>query len=316
MIDLSFGDPALIRSRLVNLQPMSPSNMGYRMGDSCEEEIVKWVRSYYKNYFGKEYKHIILTHGANGGLHTVVSTLKKAVDNFFINELSFSWYKKILHTENVRGVPVPDLRDIYPEHSSRYIVDSPSNPWGHQISNHRLEARTVIWDSVYASPIFTDHSILTCPAHSTMVGSFSKMLGLSGLRIGWIGTNDEFFAKDLKERALTLYCGLSTPSLEMASHVIQNLNLPAFNKEAKLHLDFSREEFDKLKNIFQIAAPTNGMFYMGVLDDKNKHLLEKAEVKGLELTTMKGERYIRFNMADDYEKTKKAVKTILQKDRI
>lgn len=312
MFDLGFGDPVLIRSCLKNMQALQFANMGYRLEDDCENEIIAWVRSYYKNMFHKEYKHIMLTHGANGGLHMAVKTLKKSKDYFYINDLSFAWYKKILQTEKVTTVLSKDLRQEMSEMSSVYIVDSPSNPWGHQILNDDLNSSTVVWDSVYASPIFMDAPILAAPKHTVMVGSLSKMLGLSGLRIGWIATNDDFLAENLSFYISTCYCGLSTPSLEMANQIIQDIDLRHFNFQAKLHLDFNREEFQKLKNIFSLDAPPFGMFYMGVLDDLNRKILEKANVKGIELRAMDGSEYIRFNMADDYQKTKEAIKLILK----
>jgi aspartate/methionine/tyrosine aminotransferase len=320
MIDLKFGDPVLIRNQLNTYTQLSHRSMGYRMQDDCEESIVKWVKRYYKDKFGLEYKHIILTHGAIGGLDVVLRSLKNSFDVAYVNELAFGWYERVLKLNGIRFIKSKDLRNEKNDLSSLFIVDSPSNPFGHQILNKDLNPSQVVWDSVYASECYVKGPVL-CPDHKIMVGSFSKMFGLSGLRIGWVGLNDEFLFNKIKENALTAYCGLSTPSLEIASSLTSSIDFDSFQKVAKLHLDFNREEFNKLRNIFEIKSPENGMFYMGALDSKNLQILDKANVVGLTLNSMDKNcyirlSYIRFNMADDYNKTKKAIKAILKADLI
>lgn len=318
MIDLSFGDPVIIRQQLKNLYSISSTYIGYRMDDECEQEIIKWVRSYYKNNFHRNYKHIILSHGANGALHNLISVLKHGNDYFSTHDMAFAWYKRLFQMEKVFHVPlkIDEFKRGEADHSTIYVVDSPSNPYGDQIFNNKLPAISVIWDSVYASSLFMNAAVLDAPDHFAMVGSFSKMFGLSGLRIGWIGTDDDFLAEKLKSNALTAYCGLSTPSLEIAASVIDKADIVNFNKIAKLHLDFNREEFNKLKNIFNMECSENGMFYLGYLDDKNKEILERSEVKGMVLSNLDGIEHIRFNIADDYSKTKNAIKSILRADRV
>ena len=318
MIDLSFGDPVIIRQQLKSIYSLSSSSVGYRMDDECEQEIVKWVRSYYKNNFHKEYKHIILSHGANGALHNLISVLKHGNDYFSTHDMAFAWYKRLFKMEGVFHAPlrINELKRSEADRSTIYVVDTPSNPYGDQILNKKLPANSVIWDSVYASSLFMNAAVLDAPDHFAMVGSFSKIFGLSGLRIGWIGTDDDFLAEKLKSNVLTTYCGLSTPSLEMAASVIDRIDILNFNKIARLHLDFNREEFNKLKNIFNMECFENGMFYLGYLDNKNKEILERSEVKGMVLTNMDKVEHIRFNIADDYVKTKNAIKAILKADKI
>jgi len=315
MIDLKFGDPVLLREQLKNFHTLSEFSLGYRMDDECEKEIVKWVKSYYKKNFNLNYKHIILTHGANGGLHMLVNILKSSKDLFVINDLSFGWYEKVLRMENATYYKTPKLSEEDPFPNAVYVMDYPNNPWGELITNEKLPSNGVIWDSVYASPIFVQGP-LSAPPHGMMVGSLSKMFGLSGLRIGWVGVNDDFLALKLQHAALTAYCGLSTPSLEIASNLLRDVELKNFEFLAKMALDDSRDQFNKLRSIFGLDAPNNGMFYMGNLDSTNKKLLEKAQVAGLELTTISGQDYIRFNMADSTLNTKNAIKSILKADAL
>jgi histidinol-phosphate/aromatic aminotransferase/cobyric acid decarboxylase-like protein len=315
MFDLKFGDPVLIRSQLKNFHTLHENTLGYRMDDDCEKNIIRWVKKYYKDKFGLEYKYVVLTHGAIGGLDVVLRSLKNSFDVSYINDLAFGWYEKVLRLNDIKFIKSIDLRKDKNEIASLYIVDSPSNPFGHQILNNDLNSNQVIWDSVYASECYVNGPVLH-PEHKAMIGSFSKMFGLAGLRLGWVGLNDEFLFNKIKENTLTAYCGLSTPSLEVASDLVGTIDFDLFQKVAKLHLDFSRDLFNKLRNIFNMESPENGMFYTGALDGKNIKILEKAKVGGLVLNSIDGRNYIRFNMADECEKTKKAVRAILRADKL
>lgn len=315
MIDLRFGDPVLLREQLKNFHTLSEFSLGYRMNDQCEQDIIKWVKKYYKSKFNLDYKYVTLTHGANGGLHMLVSILKSSKDLFVINDLSFGWYEKVLKMENTTYYKSPDISEERDFPNSIFIVDSPNNPWGKVVRNGDIPSNGVIWDSVYASPIFVQGPLSASP-HGMMVGSLSKMFGVAGLRMGWIGTNDDFLAHKIQEVTLTAYCGLSTPSLEIASNMLRDINLPHYERVAKLALDDSRDQFNRLRSIFGMDAPDNGMFYMGNLDSSNQKLLDKADVVGLKLTTVGGVDYVRFNMADSELNTKNAIKAILKADSI
>ena len=317
MYDLSFGDPVVVRNNLKSMHFISERNIGYRVNQDCEKEIAAFVRSYYRQYFNATYKHIILTHGATGAINAIVNAIKGSYDVFAVNDMSFSWYERILKKEQVNFTrKVEDMRNEKQSPSTFYIVDSPNNPWGHQILNPNLNPENVLWDSVYASPIYMNSNVLQAPKHKIMVGSFSKMFGLSGLRIGWAATNDDVLAAKVKELALTAECGLSAPSLDIARNFVESVDMPAVHQQGKLHLDFNREKFEKLSKIFSLKAPVDGMFYMGILDDKNKQILQKANVKGSELTSLAGTHYVRLNMADSYCKTKDAIAAILKADQV
>lgn len=319
MIDLTFGDPLLLREILGNFHTLSEANLGYRMDDECEKNIIEWVRNHYKTNLGQNYKHIVLTHGANGALQILVNTLKNRYSTFVIKDMAFGWYDRILDMEKVFCKKVEYIESYKYPTEAMYIIDSPSNPFGLLIKDNIQYSGEVVWDSVYASPIFINNAMnssLSAPRHQIMIGSFSKIFGLPGLRIGWIGTNEDDLAKKVYSNSLTAYCGLSTPSLEISNNLIRDIDLQKFEKIANTYLNYSREKFAKLKNIFDLDAPINGMFYMGRLDKSNKKLLTKAKVSGLPLRSILGEDFIRFNMADSPKNTENAVKAILKADKI
>jgi aspartate/methionine/tyrosine aminotransferase len=70
------------------------------------------------------------------------------------------------------------------------IITSPNNPDGSE--QYFAERRYNIWDAAYASPVYGWSG--KAPNHDISVWSAAKMYGVSGLRVGWLVTNDERIA--------------------------------------------------------------------------------------------------------------------------
>lgn len=314
IIDLKFGDPVVIRSLLNNVYPLTDIQLGYRSNDSqSEANIINWVKDYYLQYFGIHYKHILLTHGATGAIDMILGAKGATIQHIYFCDLAFGWYKKLAEKNDYLIGKVHHVDKLIGNTHAISIIDSPSNPWGDNASDNKVAAN-VIWDSVYASSAFTSISKFSPPSHEFMVGSFSKMFGLSGLRLGWIGTNNDLWGDILQDAVSTSYCGLSAASLDVADRLIQTVDSYSFGLMAKGKLDNNRNEFSKLSQIFSTNPLENGMFYMGVLDKTNRKLLNKAGIVGLEMKDLSGKEWIRFNVSDLEEKTSKAVKAILKAD--
>jgi aspartate/methionine/tyrosine aminotransferase len=165
--------------------------------------------------------------------------------------------------------------------------------------------------------VYVNSGILTYPNHDIMVGSFSKFFGLSGLRLGWIGLNNNIWAECLRELINTTHCGLSAASLEVANKIVCETDFEKFEILAKRRLDDIKGDFSKLRSVFSLYAPDNGMFYMGHLDKNNKKILEKAGVAGLEkVDNLSKQRYVRLNMTAPQKQSVQAIKNIIKADKI
>ena len=319
MIDLKFGDPTLIRSLLNNTYPLTEIQLGYKSNDSLEEfNIIKWVKNYYKVNFNLEYKHILLTHGATGALDIALNYFKDKCRYLVFQDLAFAWYDKLAIKHDYHVYKLSWMNLAVDMSRSVHIVDSPNNPWGLNLNPDITSSynRHVIWDSVYAANSFTNLAKFTPPKHDVMVGSLSKIFGTSGLRLGWIGANNDMFAKNMQETISTTYCGLSSPSLIIADHLLSKVDLDKFTILSKSALDYNRNEFNKLSDLFNITTLENGMFYMGRLEKIHKKILSKADVVGLEMADTFGNQYIRFNIAQSHDLIRLAVKQILKADYI
>jgi aspartate/methionine/tyrosine aminotransferase len=85
----------------------------------------------------------------------------------------------------------------------------PGNPASNDPGTH-LD----IWDAAYATPAY-GYTTGTDPSASVRIGTASKMFGLSGLRVGWLLTNDDGLAQEAAWFMETQTSGVSTVSQEI-----------------------------------------------------------------------------------------------------
>jgi aspartate/methionine/tyrosine aminotransferase len=126
--------------------------------------------------------------------------------------------------ENSFRVDVSEIKRLANERTKILFVNSPHNPTGTTLSNEEL--RTLhdfaaehsiqfVSDEVY-HPLYHGRETISASnlPHATVVGSFSKVLSLSGFRVGWIVERNEQDSR----RYLTArqYFTISNAALDMA----------------------------------------------------------------------------------------------------
>jgi len=180
----------------------------------------------------------------------------------------------------------------------------------------------IIWDMVYYGNVYAPHKLTRHPQpqHDILVGSYSKLTGLNGLRVGWIACNDENSYLEMKKLVTSEYCGISAASTKIIKETAGKFNEHHWNFFewlAQSRLDCNRGEFSKLEKFFggQPVGPY-GMFYYAPTDKACRKLLEKSGViwsPGSHLGTT--DDFGRFNIGQDIELVKKAVATVLKNDK-
>jgi aspartate/methionine/tyrosine aminotransferase len=155
------------------------------------------------------------------------------------------------------------------------------------------------------------------PPHDVLVGSYSKLLGMNGIRIGWIATNDDMLAERIKDLVTAEYCGLSSSSTQIVKSALQDFDWDSFEIGARMRLDYNRQQFTRLEKFFQGAkVGPNGMFFYGPMDEKCQELMRKCGVlwtSGTDLGT--SEDFGRFNLGQDTQVVKKVVEEVLKTDK-
>ena len=198
------------------------------------------------------------------------------------------------------------------------LLDLPSNPLGkmQEIERKSLEI-PVILDGVYFNNVYTRGS-LTPPPHDVYIGSYSKLIGLNGIRIGWVATDDDLLAIRMAALITAEYCGLSVPSTDILKQTLKDFNWPLFESRARGNLNWNREDWSKLEKFFgDVPVPENGMFYYGPVDKKCKELLSNTGIGyigGKALGT--NDDFARFNLGQNNRMFRKAVMEFLENDRI
>lgn len=294
------------------------NDMGYTKHEG-DEQLIKLTHRVIKRQTGQEYRNILITNGASGAITISLRAFAKRGFNvaFTQNPPYFAIYPAMIESAGLKHVIEADTKADLDKPVA--LLDSPSNPRGyiiHGTDSIRLHM-PVIWDAVYHNNIYTDGTLkpLDC---DVLIGSYSKLTGLNGIRLGWIATNDDILYHRLKGLVEAEYCGLSGPSAKIINELTKNFYWDSFEQNARYKLNWNREEWSKLEKYFGDQPVRDiGMFYYCPIDDSAKRLLEKSNVLWTPGSKLgHGDDFGRFNLGQDNKLIQKAVKEILKNDKI
>jgi aspartate/methionine/tyrosine aminotransferase len=168
---------------------------------------------------------------------------------------------------------------------------------------------------VYHNHVYVN-DIPVKPDHRVNCGSYSKVFGLTGARVGWIATNsepdyEEFLAENLYEN-----CTMSVLSQDLIIDIFNNMDLENFLRSAKYRVNNNREMFDRICYLFDgQSVPNNGMFYAAWATPYTVRLMDKLGVGYVKIDEKGKNKYLRFNLAQTNDLTKKAIRYIIKEDR-
>jgi aspartate/methionine/tyrosine aminotransferase len=281
-----------------------------------DPDLLEITRQVIKRQTGDDYKYIILTNGATGGVVlSLRSYAQQGYDSCWTRRAP--WYMRYPSMIKAAGMYHSDEDNKYPAYSKHVkLLDFPSNPMGSVSDMARWRKDDLILDGVYHGRVYS-RVIVPLPHHNILVGSYSKLLGLNGIRIGWVATNDEKRYEKLVALATAEYCGLSSASTEILKTQLANFDWQSFETTAQNMLDDNREQISRIERYFGAKVPEVGMFFYGQVEPKCKELLEKASIKytsGLSLGT--SEYFGRLSMGQDRDLTKQAVNAFIKADSI
>lgn len=309
--DLGFGDPVCVRDtlnqaysmpiNLIKIQDISyPSPLG---NEELIQEIIK-----IKPLAGNS--NIVLTTGTNQAINIILRVLKKEGKvTISKNTPSFMYYDDVIDKSGLVR------ENNWSNNSDIVLFDWPSNPDGFTKDNWKLFKNDYIWDAVYNTPTYINISQPEPVGWRFKVAGFSKLTGLSGLRIGWIVCRDK---QDLEKVSYELKyenCGISSVSQLIGLDVLKKLEFDSFYKTTNSKINYNREEVQKISKIFDgQSVPVNGMFYSVRANKKSLNILEKANIIYITLDEGK-EPLIRLSLGQLNSLTESAVKSVLKVDR-
>jgi aspartate/methionine/tyrosine aminotransferase len=311
-INLGWGNPYFLLELLEEMYtPLHNlgkiSQMSYPPKDGLPE-LQDLTKKVIKETTGLSYNHVIITNGATSAINTILKYEKPKT--VITQEYGYPLYERILNSNNIGRIKnlKIDTSTVYPKYMK--LIDSPGNPTGEQFLSGGPLA---IWDAVYHSQIYT-YDLNTFPKiHKYFVGSYSKLLGLAGCRIGFIATNDPFLRDELYFENWKDLAGVSVLSQNFLIDVLKRLNLQSFLDSGEKRLHYNREEFQKLEYLFgnQLVNEV-GMFYCAKCDEKLFKFFDKCNIQYVRLD----DETMRLSMGHELGVTKEAIKRILEMDKI
>lgn len=324
--DLGWGNSVAVREAFLNTYHGNPlyvareELMGFDYPThEGNPELVHLTRSVIKRQTDQEYKHIFLVNGATGGVVIALRAYgQMGLTMCLTREAPFYVrYPSMIAASGLKHIQ--HKKDGWEDELEVHLVDLPSNPLGLMTDIYPPEKHdsAVIIDGVYLNNVYAPKLYKSIPRHDVMVGSYSKLLGINGIRVGWLATNDDLLAARFKDLVTSEYCGLSQASTDILLHSLQGFDWDRFETSAKFKLDCNREEWSKLERFFGNTPVSDvGMFYYGPMDKTAQDLFTRANVywtKGSALGADDG--FARFNMGAKNEVLGKAVEAILKEDR-
>jgi aspartate/methionine/tyrosine aminotransferase len=317
-----WGEPYCVREALEHyykrktFKPIDINSIKYQPYEG-DLELVKLTRQFIKETTGIDYKHVIITNGTTGALNIVLRAFQRKYNykKCYTHKYYFSFYPIIIKKSNYEhkiGLYQNHEKELEPK-DVLGIVDSPSNPTG-DLLLYTDNSNNIIWDSVYHNPVFIN-TIPVKPDHRVNCGSYSKCFGVTGARVGWIATNHEDDFNLFKEENMYETCSVSYFSQNFLLDLMKNTDIQGFMKSSRYRVNNNREAFDKICYLFDgQAVPENGMFYAVWASPYAVKILDKLNVKTIEMDKLGNDRFLRFNLAQTNDLTKKAIRYIIKED--
>lgn len=296
---------------------LSLRDMGYPGTGPGIPDLVEDTKRIIKDESGLDYKHIVITAGAAQAITAILHAGKER-DVLCLVRFSKPYFSHYPSLAKLAGytVLIKDDGPVTQLSSSVDLIDSPSNPEGIIRGSMDTTARITIWDATYANRIYSKLMGIQ-PKHDIMVGSFGKLFGLNGARLGWIATNDSWLFDRLTDINYHMTLGVSVPSQRLVASIIDNIDMDKFTREAALQIDCNREEMTKLEYLSMSGetVPVNGMFYWTTMDSRARGLLKVAGVKWIEGDTCGGTNdHLRLNLAQSRKVVQGMVKAVRKLD--
>lgn len=319
-LDLGWGDPHFLLEILSGIYtprlggPLLIRDMTYST-DIGEKKLLEHVERITEQTTGNKYKYYLITNGATQAINSIMRVWS---DNLpfhgygITSKLGYPYYPHMINKNSDLEHKKVDIGSYKPnQRKDIMIIDSPSNPYGEQFARNTFA--NTIWDAVYHNPIYN-----ACPAiqprHDAYVGSFSKLLGLTGARVGWIATNSEDDFQDFTADALYENATVSKISQHFILNILETIDLNQFMRFGRNSLDQNRAELQKLARITGVDVQEKGMFYCFEADDKLFDLFDRADITYVRLNDGNND-LIRLNIGQSNDIIKKAVERILLTDR-
>ena len=258
--------------------------------ESLRKSIVREYFPSYAQFEGFE-NNISITPGGMPALDLVIQMLN--VENIYFPKFYWGSYSKMATIrqkpfsfyDNLKDFDLSKLND-----SSCIWICDPSNPTGVKLDDNELlemiakineTGAIIIFDSPYRKLFYEDDFFnkIACYENLIITESFSKWIGLSGLRLGFIFSTNKEFNSELNIRLLYEFNAVSSPSQMIIEKVISTpQGRIAHNVFRKITTDNIRKNIKYLKDnnllVKEIYGDTSPMGIFAVINKSEDFLFQ------------------------------------------
>ena len=182
--------------------------------------LVKWLKDHYQLQAPLTNDHILIVNGATEGLSLLYTYLNQLIQDPYgvlafgpvyesYRELPRIFGQTFIEYQNEnRVLDIDNLKEVIIQNKVKLIfMASPGNPWGHIWSKEELTEICkladhldfyIIFDAVYSELYFQEapHQLVDISNKRLFyVNSFSKMLSITGWRVGYLIAHEQHMQK-------------------------------------------------------------------------------------------------------------------------
>jgi len=290
-----------------NLKNMLEFTLGYTESQGSpllREEIAKMYPSLSK-------EQILIFSGAEEGIFTFMNSVLSEKDHIIVQSPCYQSLYAIAQANNVDidhwemdednnwKLDILELQSKIKENTRAIIINTPNNPTGYNFTENefdeiidicRKKDLILFSDEVYRLSEYSDQTRLPNAAdkyeNAISLGVLSKPIGLPGLRIGWLATqNTKLFNKLKIFKDYTTICS-SGPSEFLATMALRNVNklIERNSKIVQSNLNLLRNFMGQYPRLFKWIEPEAGnigFVKMLFSDNVEEFCLDLIEKKGV-----------------------------------
>ena len=236
-LELNRGVNSVVNIDLTNIIPNLECNSKEFQVYAPNLGFEKLRRNIIKEYFPSRsedlFTNVTVMPGGMPGLDLIIQTLN--VDNIIFPKFYWGSYSKMASIRGKDFSFYDDLNDLVDQdiHDSTCVfICDPNNPTGMKMSDYELAQNieklnkkgvTIIFDSPYRKLFTYDNDLFNTISNFENVivcESFSKSLGVSGARLGFVWSLNDDFNKELNIRILYEFNGVCSISQLLVNELI------------------------------------------------------------------------------------------------
>lgn len=320
--NLAIGEPFFLQAEFLDkLEISTPPKKLLYPSVGGEPELVVAIRDYMLRTYNMSPEHVVVTNGCKQAIAAAFYAFADVERRHVVVHGAPYWASYPTLAQSI----ALEFNSRGPKEALVSVVTSPNNPDGWE--PYPPKTPYDLWDAAYAHEVYGWSGV--APIHRVSVWSAAKLFGGSGLRVGWLATDDAALAAKAAYHVEVSTSGVSTPSQMHLLGILNGIRArPEDTKRlyrlAARVLEENADSFNDLvadhcARIGGLPASGRGMFAWFQARDPEAFAsaLVRAQVKLVtgEACGVYGAGWYRMSLGHEAEYTRKALTKLDQEIR-